>query len=423
MKFLKISIKTFLIAILFITLISPGANAQLARGADVGWLSEMEDAGRIWRDSTGITRNLFDILDDYCINSIRLRVWVNPTGGWSGKQDVIALAKRAVSKGYRLMIDFHYSDSWADPGKQNKPAAWASYSVTQLGKAVFDHTTDVLTGLKAENITPEWVQVGNETNNGMLWPEGQASTNMANYALFVNRGYEAVKAVFPSSKVIVHVSNGYDNALFRWNIGGLVTNNAKFDVIAMSMYPNTPQEWQTYASQTLTNMKDMVSRYNKEIMISEIGLPVSASKEAKLLVEQVIRNLQNLPLQKGLGIFWWEPQAYNWKGYDKVAWNSSSGSQAYQPTEAMKGFKLNCENITGVALTIDEKIIIAFPNPTSNNFIIEEDGDINVEIYNAFGLQIERFNTADKIIFGTDYPPGIYMLKSEKGMVVKLAKN
>ena len=112
---------------------------------------------------------------------------------WSGKQDVINLAKRAANKGYRLMIDFHYSDSWADPGQQTKPAAWANHSVNQLGQAVADHTTDVLNGLKAEGITPEWVQVGNETNNGMLWPEGQASTNMANYALFVERGYQAVK--------------------------------------------------------------------------------------------------------------------------------------------------------------------------------------------------------------------------------------
>lgn len=321
------------------------AFSQIARGADVGWLSEMENSGRIWRDSNGVQRDLFDILDDYCINSIRLRVWVNPSGGWSGKQDVINLSKRAVAKGYRLMIDFHYSDSWADPGKQTKPAAWNNFSVQQLGQALYDHTRDVLNGLKAENVTPEWVQVGNETNNGMLWPEGQASTNMANYAHFVNRGYDAVKSVFPNTKVIVHVSNGYDNSLFRWNIGGLISNGAKFDIIAMSMYPDSPQGWQTYAQQTLTNMNDMISRYNKDIMISEIGLPVSAPQESRLLVEQVIKNLQSLDNNRGLGIFWWEPQAYNWRGYDKVAWNSGTGNNAYQATDAMKGFRYGCQPV------------------------------------------------------------------------------
>lgn len=336
--------KIFLITTTFLLLFGNNAQSQIARGADIGWLSQMENSGRTWRDSNGIQRDLFDILDDYCINSIRLRVWVNPANGWNGKQDVVNVAKRAAAKGYRIMIDFHYSDSWADPGQQTKPAAWANYNVSQLGQAVYNHTTDVLNALKAQNITPEWVQVGNETNNGMLWPEGQASTNMANYASFVNKGYEAVKAVFPNTKVIVHVANSFDNALFRWNIGGLISNGAKFDIIGMSMYPDTPQDWQTYAQQALTNMNDMISRYNKEIMVSEIGVSVSAPQEGRQFVEQVIKNLQSLSNKKGLGIFWWEPEAYNWQGYDKVAWTGNWGNTPYQATDAMSGFKYNCEN-------------------------------------------------------------------------------
>ncbi len=336
--------KILLISITFLLLFDNKALPQIARGADVGWLSQMQNAGRVWRDSTGVQRDLLDILDDYCINSIRLRVWVNPANGWNGKQDVVNVAKRAAAKGYRLMINFHYSDSWADPGKQTKPAAWTNYNVSQLQQAVYDHTTDVLNALKDQDITPEWVQIGNETNNGMLWPEGQASTNMANYASFVNKGYDAVKAVFPNTKVIVHVSNGYNNALFYWNIGGLINNGAKFDIIGMSMYPDAPQDWQTYAQQTLSNMNDMISRYNKTIMVSEIGLPVTAPQEARQFVEKVIQNLQSLPNQKGLGIFWWEPQAYNWEGYDKVAWTGNWGNTPYQATNAMSGFKYNCEN-------------------------------------------------------------------------------
>ena len=122
------NMKRFLLLI-FVSLVTFKSQSQnLARGADIGWLSEMEQSGRIWRDSLGIQPDLLDILDDYCINTIRLRVWVNPANGWSGKQDVINLAKRATAKGYRIMIDFHYSDSWADPGQQTKPAAWANFS-------------------------------------------------------------------------------------------------------------------------------------------------------------------------------------------------------------------------------------------------------------------------------------------------------
>lgn len=334
---------------------------DLARGADISWLSEMEASGRVWRDSNGVQKDLLDILPDYCVNSIRLRAWVDPSGGWSGKSDVVNLSKRAVAKGYRLMIDFHYSDSWADPGQQNKPAAWAGYTMGQLIQAVYDHTYDVLATLKTEGITPEWVQVGNETNDGMLWPEGRASANnanMVNYARFVDSGYQAVKDVFPEAKVLAHVANGYDNALFRWNIGGLVANNARFDAIAMSMYPesgNTP-DWQDYAARTLANAEDMISRYGKEIMISEIGMPTNQPRVARQFVEQVIRDLRSIQEDKGLGVFWWEPQAYNWRGYGKVAWHGDVGAGAYQATEAMKGFQYNCQE--SVVTTVPTTFIV-----------------------------------------------------------------
>ncbi|WP_081671008.1 glycosyl hydrolase 53 family protein [Sporocytophaga myxococcoides] len=387
--------KIFLITIVFLLLLDNNAQSQIARGADVGWLSQMENSGRTWRDSNGIQRDLFDILDDYCINSIRLRVWVNPANGWNGKQDVVNVAKRAAAKGYRLMIDFHYSDSWADPGQQTKPAAWANYNVSQLGQAVYNHTTEVLNALKGQNITPEWVQVGNEINNGLLWPEGQASTNMANYASFVNKGYEAVKAVFPNTKVIVHIANGFDNALFRWNIGGLISNGAKFDIIGMSMYPNTPQDWQTYAQQTLTNMNDMISKYNKEIMVSEIGVSVSAPQEGRQFVEQVIKNLQSLSNKKGLGIFWWEPEAYNWQGYDKVAWTGNWGNSPYQATDAMSGFKYNCEN---------KPPSITFSSPGNNiNLCQGTHVELNANAIDSDGL-ISRVNFHDgTTLLYTDY--------------------
>lgn len=333
--------KLFLSLFLFVFTIQLHAQ-DFVRGADIGWLSEMEDEGRTWRDSNNTEMDLLDILNDYCMNTIRLRVWVNPTNGYSGKLDVINLAKRAKLKGYRIMIDFHYSDSWADPGQQTKPVSWTNYSQQQLEQAVYDHTFEVLSALHTEGVTPEWVQVGNETNDGMLWPEGRASlngnANMVNYAKFVDRGYEAVKTVFPNCKVVVHVANGYDNGLFRWNIGGLISNGARFDVIGMSFYPEIPSEWETYTNQAYSNMLDMVSSYNKEIIVSEIGLASNTPLEGRKFVEKVIQDLERLPNNKGLGVLWWEPQAYNWKGYGKVAWSSTN----FQATETMKGFQYNC---------------------------------------------------------------------------------
>ena len=203
------------------------ATTVFAKGADVSWVSEMEAAGKKFYNTPGAEQDLFTILKNLGMNTIRLRVWVNPANGYNNKADVVAKATRAKNAGMRVMIDFHYSDSWADPGKQTKPAAWAAQDINGLKTSLAAHTTDVLNALKTAGITPEWVQVGNETNDGLLWPEGRASTNMANYAALTAAGYDAVKAVFPSAKVIVHVSNGWDNNLFRYLFDGLKNNGGK----------------------------------------------------------------------------------------------------------------------------------------------------------------------------------------------------
>lgn len=143
---------------------------------------------------------------------------------------------RAKNMGMRIMIDFHYSDTWADPGKQTKPAAWANHSFVELQNDVYKHTYDVLTALKSVGVTPEWVQVGNEIPGGMLWPEGSTS-NWGQLALLLNKGYEATKAVNKDIKVIVHVDKGNDNARFRWFFDKAKANNVKYDVIGLSYYP------------------------------------------------------------------------------------------------------------------------------------------------------------------------------------------
>jgi arabinogalactan endo-1,4-beta-galactosidase len=195
--------------------------ANYAKGADVSWISEMEAAGIKFYNNAGTQQDLFQILKDKGINSIRLRAWVNPAAGWSNTADVVAKAQRAKNAGFRILLDLHYSDTWADPGHQAKPAAWVGQDITALKASVGTYTVSVMNALKDKGITPEWVQVGNETNNGMLWEEGEASVNMKNYADLVQAGYAAVKSVSSTSKVIVHVSNGYDNGLFRFIFDGL----------------------------------------------------------------------------------------------------------------------------------------------------------------------------------------------------------
>ena len=282
----------------------PIPASTFAKGEDVGWLTEMEAAGRKFYNSAGIEQDLFLILKNLGMNTMRFRVWVNPSGGWNSKNDVVAKAVRAKNAGMRIMINFHYSDSWADPAKQTKPATWAG-DINALKTSLAAHTTDVLNALKTAGVTPEWVQVGNETNDGMIWPEGKASTNMANYAGLVTAGYDAVKSVFPNAKVIVHVSNGYENSLFRWNIGGLVSNGAKFDVIGMSLYPSfVPGGWPVANPQCLANMNDMVSRYNKEVMVVEVGMPWDDAATCKAFLSDIIAKTKSVTGTKGLGVLY-----------------------------------------------------------------------------------------------------------------------
>jgi arabinogalactan endo-1,4-beta-galactosidase len=231
------------------------------------------------------------------------------------------------------MINFHYSDTWADPGHQTKPAAWSAFDLAALKTALASHTSEVLTTLKNNGITPEWVQVGNETNDGMLWPEGRASTNMAGYAQLITAGYDAVKAVFPNAKVIVHVSNGWDNALFRWHFDGLKQQGGKWDVIGMSLYPS-PSNWASLNSQCSTNMNDMVSRFSKEVMVVEVGMSWDQPATCKSFLDDLIAKTVQVSGAKGLGVLYWEPQSYgNWEGYTLGAFDNSG-----KPTSALNAF-------------------------------------------------------------------------------------
>lgn len=303
-----------------------------AKGADVSWLTEMEKAGNKFYTSAGRETECMSLLRDLGMNSIRLRVWVNPSNGWCNKNDVLVKAWRAHQLGMRLMIDFHYSDSWADPGQQTKPGAWNSYSIDELKEAVAAHTTDVLTALKEKGITPEWVQVGNETGNGMLWNEGKASENMAQYAALTTAGYDAVKSVFGDAKVIVHLQSGDDNSLYRWLFDGLKENGGKWDVIGMSLYPQA-DTWQSMNNACIANMKDMIERYGSEVMLCEVGMPWDGPEACYSFLSDLMT--QSRTIDKCLGIFYWEPQAYgNWNEYTLGAFDSTG-----RPTAALDAFK------------------------------------------------------------------------------------
>ena len=263
-----------------------------AKGADVSWLTEMENDGVKFYNASGNQIECMALLKSLGMNSVRLRVWVNPDEKWCNKEDVLVKAKRAAALGLRIMIDFHYSDWWADPGKQNKPAAWKDLSLADLITAVANHTAEVLTLLKTNNITPEWIQIGNETTNGMLWETGKASVSMSNYAQLNNAGYNAAKAVFPNSTVMIHIDNGWDNSKYRWLLDGIAAYGAKYDMIGMSLYPDS-DNWSTLNKQCLANMLDVSTRYNTDVMVCEVGMSWDKADACKSFLTDLIDKCRN----------------------------------------------------------------------------------------------------------------------------------
>ena len=312
----------------------PAGAATFAKGADVGWVDQEESAGYVFRDASGTQADPFVLLKARNVNSIRLRVWVNPSGGWNNGADVLNEARRAIAQGQRVMIDFHYSDTWADPSHQAKPAAWASHTVAQLQADIYSHTKGILDYLKANGVTVTWVQVGNEINSGMLWPTGKVSgtTNWATLAGFINQGYAATKASFPSASVIVHLANGHDDATFRWFFDNLKSAGGKWDVTGMSHYPSV-SGWATTNNQIYATMTDVVSRYGKPVMVCETGLSWDQAATTKAMLADLVAKTQSLG-SNGLGVFYWEPEAYpGWQGYTMGAVNASG-----QFTAALNAF-------------------------------------------------------------------------------------
>lgn len=309
--------------------------ANYAYGADVGWVTQQESLGFTFHDATGAKADPFELLKGYGINAIRLRVWVNPQGGWNGRDDTLAKAKRAQARGQKLMIDFHYSDDWADPGKQNKPAAWAGHGIEQLKADVQAHTRDTLAHLKANGITVTWVQVGNEISNGLLWPEGRTD-RFDQLAALTNAGYDAAKAVYPDAAVVIHIDNGWDIDKARWWFDSFAAQGGKLDIIGLSHYPAyTPsKDWRTEAPKISATMTDLVARLRKPVMIVETGFRVDQPAEAKAMLTDLIQRNQALG-DMGLGVFYWEPAAVqSWTRYSLGALDANN-----RFTAAMEAFR------------------------------------------------------------------------------------
>ena len=315
----------------------PAPTENFASGADISGVIEFEQRNVKFYNKAGEEKECTAIMKELGMNAIRLRVFVDHKAGLCGKDDILEMGRRAHELGMRLMIDFHYSDDFADPGKQTIPAAWQDYDYEQMKKAVADHTTDILSALKDEGIDVEWVQVGNETRGGMLWPMGNADENMNQYAGLTQAGYDAVKSVYPDAQVIVHIDKGAEYNLYLKIFDGLQRNHAKWDIIGMSFYPDIA-EWRNQTDDLTENVIKLSERYGTPCMVVETGMEQDQPATAKEFLTYLFDRMINGTKGFCRGILYWEPETYpgTGSGYNKGAFSNEG-----KPTEALDPFDMS----------------------------------------------------------------------------------
>jgi arabinogalactan endo-1,4-beta-galactosidase len=316
----------------------PPAETTFFRGADISWLAQMEATGYIFYDENGNPSDCLDLLTARGINAVRLRVFVHPSShpisGHCSPEETALMAARCRQKGLDVMIDFHYSDTWADPGHQTKPATWAAVPFAALKDSVYTHTYQTIQLLKQAGVTPKWVQIGNEIPSGMLWPDGHVN-NPLQLAQLINSGNQAVKDIDTAIQTIVHIDQGNDNGRFRWFFDLMQQNGAQFDIIGASYYPHwLGTDYTVTISDLGNNLNDMVTRYNKPVMIVEVGGDYWQVQNSKDLLVATIGTALDVPNKQCLGVFYWEPQgAKPWSGYQLNCWQDNG-----RPSPALDAF-------------------------------------------------------------------------------------
>ncbi len=306
------------------------------RGADLSFLPEIEQAGTIFYDSTG-AKPALDIFKEYGCNLVRVRLWYQPSSAHSGLDEVLNFCRRIKAEGMQILLDFHYSDTWADPSHQTMPAAWVGLPFNILEDSVKAYTQRVIGLLKAQNTLPAIVQIGNEINAGMLWDAGKVNSstdpNWVNFAALVQSGIDGVKAVDTNDSIAIMLHYAeVDGAVAFFN--NMKQNNVNYDIVGLSYYPWRSELDLSYVQQQLNNL---AAAFNKKIFIAETAYPFTlqwndntnnvvgeasqlipgydATPQGQLKYLQQLRNIViNIPNKLGIGFCYWAPDWVAFKG-------------------------------------------------------------------------------------------------------------
>lgn len=274
-------------------------------GADVSWLQSQEERGTRFSDG-GVEGDALDILRDNGFNYIRLRLFVDPRSelgyshreGYCDLEHTLQMARRIKEAGMMFLLDFHYSDNWADPQKQIMPQAWQTYSYEEVQQALYDHTRQTLEALVAQGTAPDMVQVGNEISNGMLWPYGSVRHSFEGLCGLVKEGVRAVREVTPEAAVMLHIALGGQSEESRRFLDAMAEYGVDYDLIGQSYYP----EWHGTLQELEANLSDLAVRYRKPLIVVEY-------RDHYKAIDRIVKAL---PDNLGRGTFIWEATSPDW---------------------------------------------------------------------------------------------------------------
>jgi arabinogalactan endo-1,4-beta-galactosidase len=335
-------------------------------GGDISALPKLEALGAVYKDN-GVAGDALRIMRAHGSTCFRVRLFVNPTMQEVVVQDLpfaIKLGQRIKATGASLLLDLHYSDTWADPGKQGKPRAWTNLTFNALEKQVETYTADVLKAFKAANCLPDIVQVGNEITPGFLWPDGKIGAPQGGadkFATLLKAGIRGVKRPLGANDrvaIMIHIDCGGDAAKTRWFFDALRERQVDFDMIGLSYYP----WWHGGMERLRENLKQTAQRYGKEIVVVETAYPWRTHDETKNMdwpmtpqgqaqfLHDLVAAVRATPGNRGRGVIWWYPESVRtpgvhvWKGGD-VALFGADGS-ALPALDAFAGGVPNASRVS-----------------------------------------------------------------------------
>ncbi len=315
------------------------AQTDFICGVDVSYLQQIEDAGGIFYDANGQEVDALAYFEAQGVNYVRLRLWHTPTDGHYNLDYAMSMAKQIKALGMKFLLDFHYSDTWADPANQTKPAAWAELSYVQLRTALFHYTIAVLEALNQQGTPPDMVQIGNEIAGGFLWEEGslRGNDNWLRFNSLLGAGARAVRQTVPDAQIMLHIETGGNRVTSQWFFDHVIEGEVDFDIIGLSYYP----WWSGSLDDLQTNLTALANRYNKPIIVVETAYPWTldwsdnthnAVGERRQLetgylatpqgqydfLQQVVAQIQDTPNGLGSGFFYWEPDAISAPNFGSV---------------------------------------------------------------------------------------------------------